>query len=146
MCHPLCMDEAGVLGGEQARELTMIGFWRSSEHPELPDPATLVDPAWDQWERHLTARYLERGALAVQSRGYSWCRLCDLQTNGSSDLTDDVYVWPSGLAPYVQEHDVRLPQPLVEHFRTETDARETATKAAYERGPTEWLSMTAANS
>jgi hypothetical protein len=86
------MDEARQRATHHGADLIMIGFWRNGEHPELPAPATLVDPTWDSWERHLTAEYLDGGALAVQWRGFSWCRMCDLTTNGSADLTDSVNV------------------------------------------------------
>lgn len=122
-------------------QLTMIGYWRSDQQPELPDPAALVDPDWGTWERHVVTRYLETGSFAVQWRGYSWCRICDPTQNGSPDLTDGTYFWPSGLAHYVSEHAVRLPQELISQMLREVDERERAVKDAYARGPEEWLAM-----
>jgi hypothetical protein len=107
-------------------ELIMIGYWYNDQHPEWPNPAELVDLAWDKWERHQTVRYPEKGALAVQWRGYSWCRMCELTTNGTSDLTDGVYLCPAGLAHYIDEHGVRLPGPIVTHFLAQAEAREAA--------------------
>jgi hypothetical protein len=88
-------------------------------------PRPLID-----WERHQTVRYLDDDALAVQWRGYSCCRMCELTTNGTSDLTDGVYLWPAGLAHYIDEHGVRLPEPIVTHFLAQAKAREAAAKAA----------------
>jgi hypothetical protein len=35
--------------------------------------------------------------------------------NGDREFTDGVYRWPSGLAHYVGDHAVRLPQPVIDH-------------------------------
>lgn len=48
------------------------------------------------------------------SAGFSLCRICGCR-NGGTELTDGVYVWPDGLAHYVTEHDVRLPDVFVQH-------------------------------
>ena len=40
-----------------------------------------------------------------------------MTNNGNLDLTDGVYLWPEGLAHYVREHDVRLPDEFTEHVR-----------------------------
>lgn len=44
--------------------------------------------------------------------GYSRCRICNAQ-NGNLELTDDVFIWPEGLAHYVRDHAVRLPVEFV---------------------------------
>jgi hypothetical protein len=54
--------------------------------------------------------------MFVNARGLSPCRLCG-QLNGSAEYTDGTYVWPEGLAHYVMEHDVRLPDEFVSHVR-----------------------------
>lgn len=46
--------------------------------------------------------------------GLSPCRLCGRQT-GAMEYTDGTFVWPEGLAHYVDEHAVRLPKRVVEH-------------------------------
>jgi hypothetical protein len=64
------------------------------------------------------ASYLRTGVLHEQYRGYSWCRFCcgipDHQM-GSRDLTDGIWVWPEGLAHYVEVHRVGLPDEFVLH-------------------------------
>ena len=51
--------------------------------------------------------------LAVQM-GYSLCRFCRC-TNGSAALRDGAWIWPEGLAHYVDVHDVVLPAEFVKH-------------------------------
>lgn len=41
------------------------------------------------------------------------CRVCGVR-NGSAELTDgENFVWPEGLAHYVESHDVRLPDDVL---------------------------------
>jgi len=51
--------------------------------------------------------------------GHSHCRFdeCSVpdQQMGSRDLTDGTWVWPEGLAHYVEAHEVSLPEAFVEH-------------------------------
>jgi hypothetical protein len=46
--------------------------------------------------------------------GYSRCRICG-KDNGAAEYTDGTYVWPEGLAHYIYDHAVRLPDELVAH-------------------------------
>lgn len=94
--------------------LVLIGYWRSDRHPEWPDPRDFVDPRWDQEERHVTRHYLSSGTVARAYMGLSECRLCGAQ-NGALEFTDGTFLWPQGLAHYVDEHAVRLPQRIVDH-------------------------------
>ena len=48
--------------------------------------------------------------------GLSDCRLCG-RVNGSAEFTDGVYLWPEGLAHYVREHSVKLPNEVLAHIR-----------------------------
>lgn len=103
------MDQAG---GVKGRSATRVGFWRSRHEPDLPDPHDLVDDAWDPRERDAVIAHLEAGTVAVRWLGPSSCRFCGRQ-NGSADLTDGAYLWPSGLAHYLRDHAVRLPAEVV---------------------------------
>ncbi len=94
--------------------LRQVGYWRGQADDRLPDPRDLVDHAWDRQERELVASYLDRGSVMHAWFGYSDCRICGVP-NGDCDLTDGVYLWPSGLRHYLDEHAVRLPQPFVAH-------------------------------
>jgi hypothetical protein len=104
----------------------LLGYWRL-ELPETdpdewyrdqllqwPDVTLLVDPNWREDERRRVGEYLQRGTRVNQARGLSLCRFCE-RHNGSAELTDGVYCWPEGLAHYVSEHDVRLPEEFVGH-------------------------------
>ena len=94
--------------------LVLIGCWRNETHPEWPDPADLVDLAWDEDERHSAGLYLASGTTARTWMGRSTCRLCG-QPNGAADFADGSFIWPEGLAHYVSEHAVRLPRRIVDH-------------------------------
>lgn len=96
--------------------LRLIGYWRSAEHPEYPDPVQWIDESWDRNERGDTWWYLLGGTYGTASMGPSTCRICG-EPNGSGEYTDGVYEWPEGLAHYVQEHAVRLPEEFVAHAR-----------------------------
>ena len=93
----------------------------SAREPDWPDPHSFVDPSWDQDQRSTVARHLECGVLCLQYRGLSPCRFCE-RNNGSAEYTDGVYVWPEGLAHYVIEHGVRLPEEFVAHVLSSHDA------------------------
>jgi hypothetical protein len=94
--------------------LRLVGYWRNEQHPEYPDPAEHVDPSWDEDERSQVWWYLLGGTYGPAAMGFSTCRLCGRQ-NGSAEFSDDVFAWPEGLAHYVRDHSVRLPQDFVSH-------------------------------
>jgi hypothetical protein len=85
-----------------------------AEMLQWPDVTWLVDPGWSEDERRRVGQYLQRGTRVNQMGGLSECRFCE-RHNGSAELTDGVYCWPEGLAHYVSEHDVRLPEEFVGH-------------------------------
>lgn len=95
--------------------LQPIGYWVDHDQPHLPDPALLVDQAWDVCERQLVARVLAAAATHQPGEGCSLCRIC-AAPNGFLDLSDGTYVWPEGLAHYVLDHAVRLPAGVVAHL------------------------------
>ena len=99
----------------QLAGLRALGYWRSEDEPELPDPAEFLDASWDPEERAVVSRYLAGGDRAISWRGLSWCRLCELKHNGSHCLSDETYVWPEGLAHYVEVHSLRPPAEFLQH-------------------------------
>lgn len=119
-----------------ATPLRLIGYWRNDEHPEYPDPADLVDESWGRDERFETWWYLLGGTYGTAYMGKSICRICG-ELNGSGEYSDGTYEWPEGLAHYVQDHAVRLPEEFVAHAR----ARQ---RDLHERGSdlTWWLEKT----
>lgn len=111
---------------EPPTELILIGYWDGpSTGPGWPSVTGFVDPDWDAEERELVADHLRTGWVARRCMGFSPCRLCG-RDNGCLELTDGHYVWPEGLAHYVTDHDVRLPERFVQHVLTMVDAIETA--------------------
>lgn len=98
-------------------ELKRVGFWNndSNYYPHLPNVKDFVDLTWDENERLLVADYLTTvGKENEAYKGLSICRICS-KFNGSTDLTDGVYLWPEGFAHYVLEHGVKPPQDFLEH-------------------------------
>ena len=100
--------------------LIRIGYWASDRAPGWPDPHRFVDCGWDLGERETAVDYLRRGLVARAYLGMSPCRLCGAPV-GSLELSDGVFIWPEGLAHYLDEHHVRLPARFVEHLRSRTE-------------------------
>ncbi len=120
-----------------------IGYWRGgySGGAGLPDPRDFVDPGWDPEERADVLDHLRSHPATWWYMGYSPCRLCD-KDNGTGEFTDGTFAWPQGLAHYVEDHDVRLPEWFVTHVRASMIEREQAVvdddwwrEAAYRREP-----------
>jgi hypothetical protein len=93
----------------------LIGYWHSAYEPDWPDPRDFIDSRWNDQERNLVASYLEQGDVPWVEAGLSTCRLCG-KSNGSAELTDGVFLWPEGLAHYVRDHSVRLPDEVISHM------------------------------
>jgi hypothetical protein len=105
--------------------LSLIGYWRTEGDwaSDYPDPREWVDPEWDEDERHATWFYFASGTLFRTFMGFSLRRICG-QNNGAVEYTDGTYVWPEGLAHYIYDHAVRLPDELVAHARRRLGAVE----------------------
>jgi hypothetical protein len=112
----------------QIEPLKVIGFWRpywpeSVWVPsELPDVTWLVRRGWRLRERGRILAYLRSGHTFLACAGFSTCRfwLCPVWRSrlGHRDLTDGQWVWPEGLAHYVQRHWVCLPDEFMETMRS----------------------------
>ncbi|MCI4066122.1 hypothetical protein MRQ36_27670 [Micromonospora sp. R77] len=97
-----------------SRTLRLIGYWCGPGEEHWPDPALLVDGEADAANQRRVSAYLRGGTRFVATAGHSLCRLCGTR-NGSSELTDGKYfVWPEGLAHYIDAHNVRLPDEITE--------------------------------
>ena len=97
-----------------SRPLRLIGYWAGPTAPDWPDPKNFVDATWDRHERDVIADYLRCGFIYRAFGGLSTCRFCG-QQNGALELSDGVWLWPDGLAHYVDDHSVRLPVEFVDH-------------------------------
>jgi hypothetical protein len=104
--------------------LRAIGYWIGYlEDRTRPAPQELVGAmAADQRAR--VADYLAAGMIHESYLGRSWCRFgCGIANAqmGSHALSDDTWVWPEGLAHYVRDHGVMLPDEFVQHALTKGD-------------------------
>lgn len=98
--------------------LEAIGYWFNEAAPSAyPRPQALVGP-WSAARRAAVVAYLRAGAVFEAYRACSFCRFrcgATARAMGSRDLSDCVWVWPEGLAHYVEVHSVRLPERFVRH-------------------------------
>lgn len=94
--------------------MRLIGYWHDpSARDPWPEVGDFVDSGVDREQRAAVASYLRSGTVFVATAGFSRCRICGM-VNGSAELTDGKhFVWPQGLAHYVEAHDVRLPDEVV---------------------------------
>lgn len=95
-------------------KLVQVGFWFSENNPEFPTPIKNSD-GLDERTRSLIVKYLESGNTVARYKGYSTCRICQC-TNGSKEISDEKYIWPSGLSHYVKEHHVKLPEEFIKNI------------------------------
>jgi|DEB0MinimDraft_4_1074332.scaffolds.fasta_scaffold00010_39 hypothetical protein len=96
-------------------KLKRVGFWNTinNTYPDLPMP--ISNKANYDIEKMLN--YLSNGVLVYSYRGVSRCRICG-EINGSSEMVDGVYLWPSGLSHYVEEHQIELPSDFINHVES----------------------------
>lgn len=96
-----------------------VGFWRGhgSDNDQYPDVKDYVDYSWDKSEKRQVLSHVTSGKEGRRQRGSSKCRICG-ESNGSTDITDGVYVWPSGFAHYITAHGVKPPQNFISHCAT----------------------------
>lgn len=101
-----------------------VGYWSLSypsscqlpDVQQLPHPSKLVDASWHVNERDKITEYLRSGWTHSHWRGLSFCRFnCGAlrQDMGSKCLTDGEWIWPEGLAHYIEKHDVQLPEEFI---------------------------------
>ncbi len=96
------------------RVLRLIRYWRDSSAQDVwPDVLDFIDLGDEPERRAAVASYLRSGTAIVAAAGFSTCRICGI-VNGSTELTDaEYFVWPEGLANYVEAHYVRLPDDVI---------------------------------
>lgn len=93
----------------------MIGYWgKDRDDKTYPWPQHYVDELQKETMISMIANYLDSGKFVEGYFGWSTCRICGCK-NGSTELSDGVYVWPQGLSHYVREHKVRLPDEFIKH-------------------------------
>lgn len=97
------------------QEQLYIGYWKNKNYPNLPDPKKYIDNRWNDHRKDNVVRYLKSGEKVSYYLGWSTCRICGCQ-NGSSELTDGAFVWPEGLAHYIEEHNVKPPELFIKYI------------------------------
>ncbi len=133
-------DIPRLVAALEQREMKLIGYWRNDQHPEYPDPNDFVSDAVVDEDRDLFVHALENGATVRFLMGYSTCRICGEQ-NGNGELTDGEHQWPEGLVHYVTDHNVSLPQEVIDSVCRRYEQLEIArTSLAW------WLASTAESS
>jgi hypothetical protein len=114
-----------IVGDVDRPSLRVIGFWNGPDTSSgWPEIEVLVDREWDEDERDFIISYLNHGVLGRVYMGYSTCRVCGKTNNGDCEYSDGTFVWPSGLAHYVEDHAVRLPREFVQHAIETTERLE----------------------
>jgi hypothetical protein len=96
-------------GRKPVKTLRLIGYWAGPGAEGWPDPRLFARSDPDAAGLQRVLEYLQAGTVYVAAAGVSSCRFCGA-ANGSVELTDgERFTWPEGLAHYVSDHDVRLP-------------------------------------
>jgi hypothetical protein len=107
-----------VLAEARQRKLEALGYWFDERAPSAyPRPQRLVG-TWPARQRARIVAYLRAGSVFEVYRACSHCRFaCGIRPSelGRRDLTDGAWVWPEGLAHYVEAHAVQLPARFVRH-------------------------------
>lgn len=109
--------------------LRNVGYWKTEEHLDYPEPADLIDFSWSEASRCDVANYLTHGLIAGSWAGIAKCRICKTSL-GFRDLSDGVFVWPEGLDHYVLVHAVRLPEEFLLHINSVSDALDEAKRTS----------------
>jgi hypothetical protein len=99
-------------------KLTAIGYWQSFDDLKYPDPGSFIDDNWNKEEKEKIVAYLKSAhQMPYAFGGNSWCRFrCGIAHLGSLEYTDGKYLWPEGLVHYVEKHNVKLPQEVLDHM------------------------------
>lgn len=99
-----------------------LKIFQKEKYDYLPDPKDFIDVSWSFQEKVMVSEYIRNQPNLVQWRGSSNCRLCG-KSNGSTCKGDDIYIFPSGFAHYVEEHDVKPPRTFIDHVKRKNHMR-----------------------
>lgn len=96
------------------------------------------------WEQRRVAR--RKASKNSTEANLSSCQ--ETLDMGRGELTDGVYMWPEGLAHYLEKHNVRLPQEFVEHVLKQPELQgqqsivNSGVQDRYDVDESWWLKMT----
>jgi hypothetical protein len=108
-------DADNLVTNKRANKRLRLGYWHEEPTDGHVHPQPLVDHAWEIARRDRIVQYLRTGSRCGYFLGFSYCRFGCTRTNGCTELCDDMWCWPEGLAHYVEKHDIRLPDEFVAH-------------------------------
>ncbi|MBK9073224.1 MAG: hypothetical protein IPL79_19825 [Myxococcales bacterium] len=132
---------ASVVASAKGR-LQAIGYWYDERAPSAyPRPQLLVGK-WAARDRRAVLAYLRAGAVFETYRAHSHCRFncgTPMRDMGRRDLADARYVWPEGLAHYVEAHGVLLPPTFVRHVLAAVAAKSLPPSTLWHRRAREGL-------
>ena len=99
------------------KTVVKVGFWFldsiQSTH-NYPKPEGMLEPMASKKRFLLNLKAIqEKTADVCFYKGSHKCLLCGC-TNGSREFHYNGFVWPEGLAHYVEKHDVKLPKLFVD--------------------------------
>ncbi|MDG9670843.1 hypothetical protein ONV78_24100 [Hahella sp. CR1] len=98
--------------------LNHVGYW-SKNYDNCVTPEFLRGNIGNDKEK--IVHYLKSGIRGIEFLGYARCRFECLKSEtselGNTDFTDGVWVWPEGLAHYVDAHNLLLPPEFLDHVR-----------------------------
>jgi len=103
---------------EDGRLPSQVGGNIQARSPQdvLPHPAAIIAALGARSPDMRVVHYLRNALRADMYCGYSYCRLrCGVPDSemGSFDLTDGLWLWPEGLAHYVEAHGLPLPEEFI---------------------------------
>ncbi len=97
----------------KAAGLTIVGYWGTwGNDIKLPKPNSA------NYDVSSVADKLKNSDYLRGYRGVSTCRICR-ENVGAGELTNYEYVFPEGLHHYVEEHEIELPNFLIESLMKE---------------------------
>lgn len=106
--------------------LRRIGYWSGRNEPDKYPTASNFIQEFPYPGQQRIATYLRNGyQMSYIMLGYSTCRICGKSDNGTQDLSDGKYIWPEGLAHYVESHNLRLPKEFETHVASDWEPIDT---------------------
>jgi hypothetical protein len=109
---------AGVGRRKAEPEGDQVAGEASDEANPFIHPRLLVDPTWAQEDRSRVVQYLASAQAVAWAGGPSYCRF-GCGGLGHTEQSDGLWIWPDGLAHYVEHHDIRLPDEFLNHVRNQ---------------------------
>lgn len=101
-----------TIPGHRDRDIRLVGYWGPGG--DLPMP---IEGSCQLSSEHRSRLVAYLRSPSHPSEGYmgtSVCRCCGTR-NGAREVSDGRWVWPDGLAHYVETHHVALPDEFVAH-------------------------------